>query len=81
LLPYKRNEEIKKLLLKKEFEILKIIFIKQSVRHDYFRMILTGKLKTEMPVKTEFDEISIWNEKQEYTPEFVELLKEYYLHL
>jgi tRNA1Val (adenine37-N6)-methyltransferase len=81
LLPYKRNEEIKKLLLKNEFEILKIIFIKQSVQHDYFRIMLTGKRKTDEPVKTEVDEISVWDEKQEYTNVFRELLGDYYLYL
>lgn len=81
LLPYKRNEEIKNLFLRNEFEILKITFIRQSVNHNYFRMILTGKLKSDKPVKTEFDEISVWNEQQEYTKTFRELLRDYYLHL
>ena len=81
LLPYKRNEEIKRLLIKNEFEILRMILVKQSTRHDYFRIILTGKFKTGKLTETELNEISIWDEKQQYTSEFVELLKDYYLHL
>jgi len=81
LLPFKRIEEIKNLMLKNEFEILNITLLKQSVKHDYFRIILMGKLKTEETIKTEFDEISIWNDKKEYTPEFTNILKDYYLCL
>jgi len=81
LLPYKRNEEIKKLLTKNEFEILQMVFVKQSTQHDYFRIILTGKFKTDKLTEIELNEISIWDEKQQYTTEFVELLKNYYLHL
>ncbi len=81
LLPYKRNDEIKNLLLKNEFDILQITLLKQSVNHDYFRIILMGKLKEGDVVETEIEEISVWDEKQEYTPAFVELLKDYYLNL
>src|SRR6185436_10674663 len=80
LLPYKRNEEIKKLLKDHELNISKILFVRQSVKHDYFRIFIKGSLNTE-EIKTEFDEISIWNDKQQYTAEFVNLLKDYYLHL
>jgi tRNA1Val (adenine37-N6)-methyltransferase len=81
LLPYKRNEEIKKLMIENEFEILQMTFVRQSVKHDYFRIMIKGQLKTNELVETEIDEISICDEKQQYTPEFVNLLKDYYLHL
>lgn len=81
LLPYKRSNEIKGLMLKHEFSITQMILVRQSVNYDYFRIILSGKLKTEELVETIIDEISIWNEKQEYTPGFIELLKDYYLYL
>jgi len=80
LLPYKRNEEIKKLLKDHELSILKILFIRQSVKHDYFRVFIKGSLNAEEK-ETEFDELSIWDDKQQYTNEFVILLKDYYLHL
>ena len=81
LLPYKRNDEIKKMLLEKEMVFLKIILVRQSVNHDYFRILLSGKLKSSGLTETMIDEISIWNDQQQYTKEFVELLKDYYLYL
>jgi len=80
LLPYKRNEEIKKLLKDHELSILKILFVRQSIKHDYFRVFIKGSLNAEEK-ETEFDELSIWDDKQQYTNEFVNFLKDYYLHL
>jgi len=81
LLPYKRNEEIRKALFEKDLSILKIIFVKQSTKHDYFRIMLSGKLKDGNEIETVIDEISIWDDRQQYTDQFKELLKDYYLHL
>jgi tRNA1Val (adenine37-N6)-methyltransferase len=80
LLPYKRNEEIKKLFKDHDLNISKILFVRQSVKHDYFRIFIKGSLNAEEK-ETEFDELSIWDDKQQYTNEFVLLLKDYYLHL
>lgn len=80
LLPYKRNEEIKKLFKDHELSVSKILFIRQSVKHDYFRIFIKGDLRIKEK-ETEFDEMSIWNEGQQYTEELVRLLKDYYLHL
>ncbi|HJS54591.1 MAG TPA: methyltransferase [Chitinophagaceae bacterium] len=81
LLPYKRNEEIRKLLKDHELQISKLLFVRQSVKHGYFRIMLKGKLSEEKDEETEFDEMSIWNENQQYTKEFTQLLNDYYLHL
>jgi len=81
LLPFKRNEEIKKMLLSENLFISKIAFIKQSTTHDYFRMMISGKLSNLNNSETVIDEISIWDDQQQYTREFVELLKDYYLNL
>ena len=80
LLPYKRNEEIKKLFKDHELSISKILFIRQSVKHDYFRIFLKGDLRINGK-ETEFDEMSIWDKDQQYTAGFVQLLKDYYLYL
>lgn len=80
LLPYKRNDEIKRLFKDHQLHISKLLLVRQSVKHDYFRIFLKGNLNA-MQKETEFDEMSIWDEKQQYTAEFVRLLKEYYLHL
>jgi tRNA1Val (adenine37-N6)-methyltransferase len=81
LLPYKRNEEIKKLFNHHQLFISKILLTRQSVKHDYFRVLIKGKLNGREKRELEFDEMSIWNEEQQYTNEFVKLLKDYYLHL
>jgi tRNA1Val (adenine37-N6)-methyltransferase len=81
LLPFKRNEEIKRLFLEHEIEIIEIIFVRQSVNHDYFRMLLSGKLKEDKPSATIIDELSIKDEKDDYSQAFISLLKDYYLYL
>ena len=81
LLPYKRSEEIKKLIIGNNFSIEQMVFVRQSVQHDYFRAMLTGKLKTDNHIETRIDETSIKDEKRLYTPSFINLLQDYYLHL
>jgi tRNA1Val (adenine37-N6)-methyltransferase len=81
LLPFKRNEEIRKVLIKQDLLILKMVFVRQSVKHNYFRIMLKGKLKNGERSETTLDEISVWNDQQQYTSEFRELLKDYYLNL
>ena len=81
LLPYKRNEEIKNLFAENNLEIQKLVLVRQSVNHSYFRIMLMGIIKAGEHKETEFDELSIWNDKQEYTTAFTNLLKDYYLNL
>jgi len=81
LLPYKRNEEVKKIFKDHQMHFDKIIFVRQSTNHDYFRIMLKGKLSSQENEGTEFDEISIRNDEQEYTDNFITLLRDYYLHL
>ncbi len=80
LLPYKRNKEVRELFKDHQLHIAKLLFVRQSIKHDYFRIMLKGKLADDV-VETEFDEMSIWDDKQQYTNEFVALLKDYYLYL
>ena len=81
LLPYKRNEEIKKLFKDHQLHISKLLLVRQSVKHDYFRIMIKGKLNVQVNEATDFDEISIWDAERKYSKEFVELLKDYYLYL
>lgn len=81
LLPFKRNEEIRKLITESDLAIRQLTFIRQSTKHDFFRIMLEGKLKTDVTVETKIDEISIKDELDQYTPAFVNLLKDYYLNL
>ena len=81
LLPYKRIDEVKKLFKDNALHINKLLMVRQSVKHDYFRIILVGKPGKEENTATELEEIAIRNEKEEYTKDFVDLLKDFYLYL
>ena len=81
LLPYKRNAEVKEMLTVHDFAIQRMTFVRQSVNHDYFRIMLSGKFKAANSVETEINEIAIRDNQDNYTPLFVSLLKDYYLHL
>jgi tRNA1Val (adenine37-N6)-methyltransferase len=81
LLPFKRNEELKRIFLRQDLSITKLVFVKQSTVHDYFRIMIQGQFKNVQQTETVIDEISVWNDQKEYTYEFKELLKDYYLHL
>ena len=81
LLPYKRNEEIKNLLVENDLTVSKMVFVKQTVQHGYFRIMLVGKLITDESNETAIDEITIRDDQQQYTSSFKDLLKDYYLHL
>ena len=81
LLPFKRNEEIKNLLLEHEFDIVHMTFVRQSPSHNFFRIMLSGKLKESKIPETVIDEIAIKDENENYTIAFTALLKDYYLHL
>jgi tRNA1Val (adenine37-N6)-methyltransferase len=81
LLPFKRNEEIKKMLWRENLFASKMIFVRQSTNHDYFRIMISGKLSNGKDDETVIDEISIWDDKQQYTEQFKQLLEAYYLYL
>jgi tRNA1Val (adenine37-N6)-methyltransferase len=81
LLPFKRNEEISKILLKQQLCVSKIVFVRQSTKHNYFRMMIAGKFEKENCAETVMEEIAIWNDQQQYTNEFKDLLQHYYLYL
>ena len=81
LVPFKRHEEVKKMFLKQDLSLSKILFVKQSTRHDYFRLMIRGNLNHQPGRETAIGEISIWDDQEHYTPEFKSLLKDYYLKL
>lgn len=81
LVPYKRKDEIRPLLKDHDLDLMQITFVRQSVTHDCFRIMLKGKMKTKKYSEFYFDEISIWDEKKQYTDKFKNLLREYYLYL
>ncbi|MBL7745377.1 MAG: methyltransferase [Chitinophagaceae bacterium] len=81
LLPYKRLTEAALLIQKHQLAAIHIAFVKQSTQHDHFRIIVEGKHAVSNDTLYTKSEISVWNDQQQYTPEFIELLKEYYLYL
>lgn len=81
LLPYKRYSEIRSALSKNDLTLSKAILVKQSVNHDFFRVIVEGRKKSAEVSEIILDEISIWNKEQQYTDKFISLLKDYYLYL
>jgi tRNA1Val (adenine37-N6)-methyltransferase len=79
MFPFKRKEEVERLFLQNELHLMDSVLLSQSIKHSPFRMIVKGTNK-----KTDFTNsisISIWNEHQQYTNEFIDLLKDYYLYL
>lgn len=78
LLPYLRTEYFEKEATKHSLFVTEKLQVKQSIKHDYFRTILLLE-KKQKPLQ--LSELAIRDGNNEYTPEFIELLKDYYLHL
>jgi tRNA1Val (adenine37-N6)-methyltransferase len=79
LLPYHRWEYFDQLATQNNFSLTEKLFIKQSPKHPFFRAVLhyTRNLHHFAPTA----ELTIQHEDRTYTPEFVELMKDYYLYL
>lgn len=81
LLPFKRYTELLPLFQKHKLELVHCTFVKQSVRHANFRVMVQGiKQGNTAFIYTE-DEIVIATETGSYTASFTDLLKDYYLAL
>ena len=66
----------------KEEVIEKIELFTTDAEHSQLKAHkLKGKLKNFKSAETIIDEISIKDDNDQYTPAFINLLKEYYLHL
>lgn len=77
LLPFHRTSAFEQMVIENGMFVNEKIMVKQSVKHDYFRsMLLFSKFKLAESVTKE---ISIRDDKNEYTQAFKELLKDYYL--
>lgn len=85
LLPFKRNEELKNLFLAHRLVIEEMTFVRQSVKHNFFRIMVSGSLQEKGNKKgtseTSLEELVIKDQKDDYTPDFTRLLKDYYLYL
>ena len=77
LLPYQRIEYFEKLAGEHNFFVKEKLLIKQSSKHNFFRGILVfSNLHSSYTIK----ELIIKTDNDEYTVEFKELLKNYYLN-
>lgn len=81
LLPFKRSEEIKRLFLAHSFHIERTVFVRQTINHPYFRIMVKGRLNNDIEGETEIEEITIKDASEEYSPQFVSLLRQFYLYL
>lgn len=80
MLPYKRLKETEAIFKKNKLGIEKIILVKQSGSHDFFRFFIKGNVHAS--IDCEKKELSIRDENnKEYSAEFRLLLKDYYLNL
>jgi len=77
--PFKREKEIEQLLQQNELYVVNSVILSQSVNHSPFRMIVKGTNRKTTAETS--DAVSIWNEHQQYTKPFLDLLKDYYLYL
>ncbi len=81
VLPYKRNEEIDTAVKNNNLRVCHKVLVRQSVNHNYFRIMIRGEHQQEKSDRYITTQLAIKNEKQEYTPEFIGLLKDYHLYL
>jgi len=79
LLPHHRASELENLLIQHDLFLLKILHVRQSNRHDFFRIMVTFSKKKMH--ETEKEEMSIRIDDGEYSESFKTLLKPYYLKL
>lgn len=85
LLPYKRLEEIRNMMTSFKLSIQSITLVKQTPDHNFFRVMLAGKLVSNKIVETKINELLINNKiikgnVSPYSSEFKNLLKAYYLN-
>lgn len=79
LLPYQRTDQFIADASALNFYLLQRVNVSQTVKHSFFRSMLLFSKKGhgEQRIRT----MSIKNEQNEYTVEFTELLKDFYLYL
>lgn len=79
LIPYHRLDYLKSLLIDCEYNINQVTLVKQTAKHDFFRGMVNFSRKECNEYVS--NEIVIKDADGNYTSDFVDLLKAYYLHL
>ena len=81
LLPARNWQSVPERLAKQNLQLTECIRIRQTPKHTPFRLLLRGTHSTS-PINTiQEKEWTIRDESNQYSPEFMSLLKEYYLAL
>lgn len=78
LLPYHRVNYLIEEAAKQDLYLARQVLVKQTAKHDHFRGILFFSREKVVPINSE---IIIKNNGGDYSPEFVAVLKDYYLYL
>ena len=78
MLPYHRKNEFIESARQQHFFPAEQLFIRQTPAHDFFRAVIHFHQKE---IDTAVFELTIHGEDRNYTPEFIELMKDYYLNL
>nr|WP_295868116.1 methyltransferase [uncultured Chitinophaga sp.] len=78
LLPYVEFELFRGLASAKGYHLRKVLLVRQSVKHGYFRAV---GIFSRTAGGTDTSELSVYDENNRYTPEFEALLRPYYLKL
>lgn len=81
LLPYKRLAEATSLLFQHQLGIIQLLKVRQSVAHNYFRVMMEITRSKNKSAFINETELSITDEEKKYTTGFLSLLQDYYLHL
>ncbi len=81
LLPYKREKELLEKIKETGFVVHQHIRVRPAVRLDYFRILLEIQINTSTPPNLVTGELAVKDERDQYTPDFIELLRDYYLYL
>ena len=79
LLPYKEFEVFKKIATEKKLTLVEKIDVRSSATSEYFRTI--GVFTSRAVQQTNAESLIIKDNHNEYTNDFIELLKDYYLYL
>jgi tRNA1Val (adenine37-N6)-methyltransferase len=79
MFPFKRRRELEQLLRENDLYTDNVVLLSQSLKHAPFRVIVKGSNVKGEPGESR--SISVWDEEQQYSKPFVDLLKDYYLHL
>ncbi len=79
LLPYTQSKTFETIAKRNQLHLIQKADVQQTALHSFFRTM--SIFTTETSFETKYEILSIKDDKNNYTPRFIELLKDYYLNL